>query len=65
MTMEMKLKMKNRSHRYDINRPLLNMDTSILTIYNVSHYNDGYRYQATEMSLIIIIIGIKRHVSNI
>ena len=44
MTMEMRLKMKNRSHRYDINRPLLNMDTNILTIYNVSHYNDDYRY---------------------
>ena len=31
--MKMKIKMKNRSHRYDINRP---MDTNILNIKSVS-----------------------------
>ena len=35
--MKMTMKTKNRSHRYDINRP----------IYNVSHYDNAYIYQAT------------------
>ena len=32
MTMKIRLKMKNRSHRYDINRPTTKMDTNILNI---------------------------------
>ena len=34
--MKMMLKMKNRSHRYDINRPSPRMDTNILNIKCVS-----------------------------
>ena len=38
----MRLKMKNRSHRYDINRPRPKHGHKY-TKY-VSHYNDGYGY---------------------
>ena len=40
MTMNIKLKMKNRSHRYKT-------WTKIYQISNVSQYNDGYMYYAT------------------
>ena len=40
----MTMKMKNKSHRYDINRPTgIRMDPNIVHIYrNVSHYDDAY-----------------------
>ena len=32
----MKMKMKNKSHRYDINRPIgLDMDANIVNIYRI------------------------------
>ena len=43
MAMKMRLKMKNRSSRYDINRPRCRHDTNILNIKYVL-YNDGYMY---------------------
>ena len=47
MTMKMRLKMKNKSHRYDINRP-----TS----------KHGCKYTKYEMCLIIVrVIVIKQH----
>ena len=36
MTMKMELKIKNRSQRYDINRPKLDMDPNKLNIKCVS-----------------------------
>ena len=33
---EMKIKMKNGSHRYDINRPSLDMDTDVVNIRSAS-----------------------------
>ena len=48
-TMKMRLKMKNRSHRYEINIPRPRMDTNILNIKCVS----------------MIVLCIKQHLSNI
>ena len=42
----MKIKMKNRSHRYDINRLGLDMDTHVVNI-KVSQYDDAYMHWAT------------------
>ena len=39
MTVQMRLKMKKRSHRYDINRPRPRHGQKI-----VSHHNDDYMY---------------------
>ena len=51
MAMKMRLKMKNRSHRYDINRP-----TPI----------HGHKYTKCEMSLSeMMVICIKQHRDNI
>ena len=51
MTMKMSLKMKNRSHRYDINRPRL---------------RHGHKYAKYKMfHSIVIVICIKQHPSNI
>ena len=50
MTMKMRLKMKNRSHRYDMNR---------------SWPKRSPKYTKNKMYLIIIVIGIKQHLSNI
>ena len=44
MTMKMRLEMKNRSHRYDINRPRPKHGHKYTKYKNVSHYSDGYRY---------------------
>ena len=51
MTIKMKLKMKNRSHRYDIIRP---------------RPRHGHRYTKYEICLsIMMVIYIKQHLSNI
>ena len=51
MTMEMRLKMKNRSNRYDINRP---------------KPRDGHKYTKHKMTFsIMMVICIKRHLNNI
>ena len=51
ITMKMKLKMKNRSHRYGINRPRL---------------GHGHKYTRHKMFLgIMVVICIKEHLSNI
>ena len=51
MAMKMRLKMKNGSHRYDTNRP------------RPKHW---HRYTKYKMCLIIMmVIGIKQHPSNI
>ena len=52
MTMKMRLKMKNRSHRYNINRPWS---------------RDGHKYTKYKMclSIMVAIICIKQHLSNI
>ena len=51
MTIKMRLKMKDRSHKYDINRP------------RPSH---GHKYTIYKMCLsIIMAIYIKQHLSNI
>ena len=51
MAMKMRLKMKNRSHRYDINRPTP---------------RHGYKYTKYKMCLsIMMVICIKQHQSNI
>ena len=51
MTMKMRLKMKNRWHRYDINR------------HGLRH---GCKYTKYEMCLtIMMVICIKQHLSNI
>ena len=41
--MKMRLEMKNKSRRYDINRPRPRQDTNTLDI-KFSKYNDGYMY---------------------
>ena len=41
--MKMRLKMKNRSHRYDINRPRPRNGHKYIK-YKMSHYNDGSVY---------------------
>ena len=49
--MKIRLKMKNRSHRYDINRPMP---------------RPGHKYTKYEMCLSkIMVICIKQHLSNI
>ena len=49
--MKMRLKRKNRSHRYDMNRPRLRY---------------GHKYTKYKMFLIIVMaVCIKQHVSNI
>ena len=50
MTMKMRLKMKNISHRYDRNRPWPKRSP---------------KYAKNIMYLIIMVIGIKQHLSNI
>ena len=51
MTMKMRLKIKNRSHRYDINTP---------------RPKHGHKYTQYKMCLIIVmVIGNKQHLSNI
>ena len=40
MTRKMMLKMKNRSHRYDVNRPRLRHGHKY-TKYKLPQYNDG------------------------
>ena len=50
MTMKMRLKMKNKSHRYDINRPW------------PKHRR---KYTKYKMCLIIMVIASKQHLSNI
>ena len=51
MAMEMKLKIKNRSQRYDINRP---------------RSRHGHKYTEYKMCLhIMMVICIKQHASNI
>ena len=51
ITMKMKMNMKNRSHRYDINR---------------TRSRNGHRYSKYKKCLIMImLIGIKQHLSNI
>ena len=40
--MKMKMKKKNRSHRYDINRLGLGLDTNI--VHTKSQYDDPYMY---------------------
>ena len=51
MTMKMRLKMKNRSSRYDINRP---------------RQRHGHKYTKYKICLdIMMVIGIKQHLSNI
>ena len=51
MTMKMRLKMKNRSHRYNINRPWS---------------RDRHKYTKYKMCLsIMVAICIKQHLSNI
>ena len=51
MTMKMRLNMKNRSHRYDINRPWS---------------RHGHKYTTYKMSLsIMVVICIKQYLSNI
>ena len=48
---EMRLKMKNRLHRYDINRPRL---------------RNGHKYSEYKMCLsIMMLICIKQHLSDI
>ena len=50
MTMEMRLKMKNRSHRYDVNRP---------------RPRHGHKYTKDEICLSILTnICIKQHLIN-
>ena len=49
--MKMKIKMKNRSHRYDINRP---------------RSRHGHKYGTCKKYLtMMMVIYIKKHVSNI
>ena len=43
MTMRMRLKMENRSHRYDRNRPSPKYGHKY-TKYKLSQYNAGYMY---------------------
>ena len=51
MTMKMRLKMKNRSKRYDINRP---------------RRRHGHKYTKYKIYLdIMMVICIKQHLSNI
>ena len=51
MAMKMRLKMKNRSSRYDINRP---------------RCRHGHKYTKYKMCLdIMMVICIKQHLSNI
>ena len=51
MAMKMRLKMKNRSHRYDINRP---------------RFRDEHKYTKCKMYLsIMMFICIKQHLSKI
>ena len=51
MTMKMRLKMKNRSRRYDINRP---------------RRRHGHKYTKYKMCLdIMMVICIKQHLSKI
>ena len=47
MIMKVMLKMNNRLHRYDINKPRLRHENKFYQIYNVSQYNNGYMYYAT------------------
>ena len=48
--MAMKLKMKHRSHRYDVNRP---------------RPRHGHKYTKYKVCLIIMMVtGIKQHLSN-
>ena len=47
MTMKVMLKMNNRLHRYDINKPRLRHENKFYQIYNASQYNNGYMYYAT------------------
>ena len=47
MTMKVMLKMNNRLHRSDINKPRLRHENKFYQIYNVSQYNNGYMYYAT------------------
>ena len=44
MTMKVMLKMNNRLHRYDINKPRPRHENKFYQIYNVSQYNNGYMY---------------------
>ena len=51
MTMKMKVKMKNRPHRYDINKPRLRY---------------GHKHTKYKMFFsIMMVICIKQHLSNI
>ena len=43
MTMKMRLQIKNRSHRYDINRPWPTHGRHKYK-YKMCQYNDGYLY---------------------
>ena len=52
MAMKMRLKMKNRSHRYDINRPRLR------------HGHEYTKYKMCKI-IIIMVIRIKQHLSKI
>ena len=40
----MNLKMKNRSHKYNINRPRCRYGHKYSTYKKVSHYDDAYMY---------------------
>ena len=44
MTIKMRLKMKNTSQRYDINRPMPRHGHKYTKYNNVSQYNGGYMY---------------------
>ena len=44
--MKLNMKMNNRSHRYDINRPRPRHEHKC-TQYKTSQYNDCYMYQST------------------
>ena len=44
MTMKRRLKMKNRSHRYGINRPAVKHGHRYTKYKMVSQYSDGYLY---------------------
>ena len=47
MATKARLKTKNRSHRYGINRPRPGYRYKYTKYKMLSQYNDGYMYQAT------------------
>ena len=44
MTTKARLKLKNRSHTYDINRPRPRHGHKYTKFYIMSQYNNGYMY---------------------